>query len=153
MDPWALIENKEGDSNSATLFSVSNGNIGVRGAGDPSRDLGSGTFMSGFHDTFTIKHPETAYGFARVGQVIQGVPDASDFSLSLEGYPLGSPVSASQKVDFRRGISSYVRRYRTDDGADLFVTVERMVCLFDPHLALYTLIIESPDRTLSLIHI
>lgn len=149
VDPWALIENKEGDSNSATLFSVSNGNIGVRGAGDPSRDLGSGTFMSGFHDTFTIKHPETAYGFARVGQVIQGVPDASDFSLSLEGYPLGSPVSASQKVDFRRGISSYVRRYRTDDGADLFVTVERMVCLFDPHLALYTLIIESPDRTMT----
>lgn len=149
VDPWALVENKEPDSDSATLFSVSNGNIGVRGTGDPSRDLGSGTFMSGFHDTFTIKHPETAYGFARVGQVIQGVPDASDFSLGLEGHPLDRPVSTSQRVDFRRGVSSCTRRYQTDDGSTLAVTVERMVCLFDAHLALYTLTVESPDRTVT----
>ncbi|WP_161522274.1 HAD-IA family hydrolase [Bifidobacterium xylocopae] len=145
-DPWALEERCPPRPESATLFSVSNGTIGLRGDGGCPRSLGNGSFLSGFHDTYAIKHPENAYGFAKVGQVIQGVPDVSDFTLTADGAPLGEMVDSSQRVDFRQGLATMTRSYRLADGARLRMSVDRMVCLFDPNLAMVRLRVDAPDR-------
>ncbi|BDR55293.1 kojibiose phosphorylase [Bombiscardovia apis] len=148
IDPWALQEEGQPRPESATLLSVSNGNLGIRANGDPNRSLGSGTFMSGFHDTYAIKHAEGAYGYARVGQVIQGVPDACGFTLRVDGKLLGEPESTTQRLDFRAGISATRSYYRLEDGAMLAVEVSRMACLFDPALAVCSLRLQCQERDL-----
>ncbi|BDR52301.1 hypothetical protein KIM372_02080 [Bombiscardovia nodaiensis] len=146
LDPWSFAQKGEPTPESATLFSVSNGNIGIRAAGDPDRSLGSGTFVSGYHDTFTITHPEGAYGYARVGQLIQGVPDACGFTVRADNLPLPQPEETTQKLDFRTGVTTVYSRYRLRDGAMLNMEIGRMACLFDQDLALCTLRLDCRER-------
>lgn len=146
LDSWSFEQVGQPTPESATLFSVSNGNIGIRGSGDSERSLGHGTFMSGFHDTYAIKHAEGAYGYARVGQMLQGVPDACEFEVRVEGRLLSEPQKISQRVDFRTGISQTCSSFQLDEGAEVVVKVERMVCLFNPNLVVCTLQVESFGR-------
>ena len=150
IDPWKLEETSRPTASSATLFSVSNGNIGLRGAGDVTRNLGSGTFLSGFHETYAIRNTESAYGFAKVGQVIQGVPDASDFTFTVNGERLNNPVDWEQTIDFRTGVERETRTYVMEHGYRLDVEITRMVCLFNPNLAVITLAATSRDTDLKL---
>ncbi len=66
---------KEDDlGTSETLFAVGNGYLGL---GNPEEGRSSqlnGTFINGFHETWTINHAEEAFGFARTGQTIVNVP-------------------------------------------------------------------------------
>ena len=151
IDEWSFTEVGDPDAVSATNFSVTNGNIGVRGQGDDTRCLGNGTFLSGFHDTFDINHPEGGYGYAKVGQLIQGVPDASDFTLKVDGIPLTHPEETRQSLDFRAGICTTTHLYRLDDGTRLKVDLDRMACLFDRNLAVYTVKVDSPDRDMTVV--
>lgn len=151
IDEWSFTEVGSPDEVSATNFSVTNGNIGVRGQSDGTRCLGSGTFLSGFHDTFDITHPEGGYGYAKVGQIIQGVPDASDFVFKVEGLPLSHPKTMRQNLDFRSGICTTIYDYQLDDGARLRVSLERMVCLFNKDLTVFVVQMDSPDRDITVV--
>jgi alpha,alpha-trehalose phosphorylase len=139
--PWAFVEVGPPNEQSGTLFSLSNGAIGIRGAGDDQRRLGFGTFLSGYHETFPIRHAEGAYGYAQVGQVIQGVPDATDYHFLIDGVPLEHPVNCAQQVDFRTGIAQEHREYQVEDLL-VQIDIERMVCLFNAHLAVSNLTVR-----------
>jgi alpha,alpha-trehalose phosphorylase len=147
--PWAFIEAGPPTEQSATLFSLSNGAIGIRGAGEEPRRLGFGTFLSGYHETFTIRHAEDAYGYSRVGQVIQGVPDATDYHFLIDGVPLEHPINCAQQVDFRTGIAQEHREYQIEDLL-VQIDIERMVCLFNENLAVsnVTVRVDKPDTEL-----
>ena len=151
VEDWGLSEVGRPDAVSATVFSVTNGSVGVRGEGGGERCLGNGTFLSGFHDTFRIAHPESAYGYAKVGQLIQGVPDASDFTLKVEGLPLGRPEKTTQRLDFRTGIATTTNLYDLGHGIHLKTVLTRMVCLYDRSLSVCTLTVESPDRDMAVV--
>ena len=48
-----------------TLFAVGNGYLGLRGDHEEGRDAHDpGTFVNGFHETWSIHHAEEAFGFA-----------------------------------------------------------------------------------------
>jgi alpha,alpha-trehalose phosphorylase len=140
IDDWRFIERRKPSDVSGTLFSVANGTIGIRGAGSGERSLGSGTFLSGFHENSRITYPEDSYGLARVGQAIQGVPDASDFHILLDGHSIETSLSAStQTIDFRDGVSTTTQSYVFETGRTLQVEIRRVACLFEPNLALITM--------------
>ena len=62
-----------------TLFAVGNGYLGLRGDHEEGRDANDpGTFINGFHETWSIHHAEQAFGFATTGQTIVNVPDPQD---------------------------------------------------------------------------
>lgn len=144
IDDWRLVERTSSSDVSGTLFSVSNGTIGIRGTGASERVLGNGTFLSGFHENAPITYPEDSYGLARVGQMIQGVPDASDFHLFLDGRPIDGNLSDSrQEIDFRQGASTITREYVFGNDRMLQVVLKRVACLFEPNLALITLNLTS----------
>lgn len=144
IDDWRFVEKHKASDVSGTLFSVANGTIGMRGTGASGRFLGNGTFLSGFHENLPIAYPENSYGQARVGQMIQGVPDASDFHLFLDGRPIDANLSNSrQELDFRTGVSSMRQDYAFGQRRTLAVTVRRVACLFEPNLALITLTVAS----------
>lgn len=154
IDEWCLQERRTPNDVSATLFSVSNGTIGLRGEGNSPRYLGNGTFVSGFHETYRIIHPEDAYGLARVGQMIQGVPDASDFELSLDGTSIDNNlVETSQSLDFRSGVATVTQRYAFGSEGMLSVETRRVACLFEPRLVLISLRIHSEGLSNSMLRV
>jgi hypothetical protein len=71
-----------------TLFAVTNGFIGVRGAfeeDEPAHERA--TLINGFHETWPIVYGEAAYGFARNGQTIVPVPDPTTMKLYIDDEP------------------------------------------------------------------
>ncbi|WEV42396.1 HAD-IA family hydrolase [Bifidobacterium sp. ESL0682] len=148
IDTWKFTEYGKPSPEGATLFSLSNGTIGVRGESGEPRWLGSGTFLSGFHETFTIRHAEEAYGFARVGQVVQGVPDSQDFRFFVDDQQLSTPGNFMQSVDFRTGIATRSYRFDVDEHSSLDVEINTMVCLSRADLMVTSLTFKAHGRDL-----
>jgi alpha,alpha-trehalose phosphorylase len=70
-DPWRLVETRysaDDLSLTETLFAVANGYLGMRGNAEEGRPVHAhGTFINGFHETWPIRHAESAVGLARTG--------------------------------------------------------------------------------------
>lgn len=134
-DPWKLLDTsyKPGDEGTLeTLMALGNGHLGIRG----SYSLGGGgalpgTFINGFHETWEIKHAENAYGFARTGQRIVYVPDASVFAVSIDGEPLtlaeSTVLEFSRSIDFATGMYEGTIKWATRSGATVTTVVRRAV--------------------------
>ena len=61
----------------------------MRANPEEGRDAHShGTFINGFHETWSIHHAEEAFGFAKTGQTIVNVPDAKLMKLYVDDEPL-----------------------------------------------------------------
>ncbi len=134
----------------STVTALSNGYLGVRGPGDQPRSLGTGTFVNGLHETFPIQHAEHAYGLAFCGQVIQGVPDASTFAIRCDGRLLAhdsARLSATeQELDLRNGVGRLHQIWHLRESGRVKVVQQRMVCLHDPYLALFSCEVTPLDR-------
>lgn len=154
IDNWVFTERKKATDDSATLFSVSNGTIGVRATGASRRTLGNASFLSGFHDTNWIHYPENAYGLARVDQMIQGVPDASDFHICLDKRPIDQFVTdTKQSIDMRTGLATCIQEYAFGYGQRMRVEISRAACLFEPNLAFVQVIVQSEGLAASTLDI
>ena len=92
VDPWRLVECDPDRSDlgvTETLFTVANGYIGMRGNPEEGRHaFEHGTYVNGFHETWPIRHAESAFGFARTGQTIVNAPDAKLMKLYVDDEPL-----------------------------------------------------------------
>jgi alpha,alpha-trehalose phosphorylase len=142
-DEWRLIEARFDHRHldrAETIFSLSNGYLGIRGTLEDSRPgLQAGTFVNAFHETWPIVHAEEAYGLARTGQTIVNVPDATVLKLYVDDEPLYLPVARVQDyarvLDFRAGTLSREFMWHTPAGKTVHVRSERLVSLEHRHLA------------------
>ena len=137
VDPWQVREPRidvSPDRLAATesVFALSNGYLGVRGTveeGIPS--LAPGTFVSGFHETWPIVHPEGAFGLATTGQTLVNAPDASGIKLYVDDEPLFLPVARTAQyervLDLRAGTLSRDLVWSTASGKHVRVRSWRMV--------------------------
>ena len=105
-DPWKLVETSHAPGNAGaleTLFALGNGHLGIRGAHWAAADAElPGSFINGFHEIWDIKHAENAFGFARTGQRILYIPDANNFTVTVDGETLS--LAESEVLDYRRSI-------------------------------------------------
>jgi alpha,alpha-trehalose phosphorylase len=144
IDDWALVETEfraEDMGVTETLFAVGNGYLGMRGNVEEGRDGHEhGTFVNGFHETWTIRHAEEAFGFARVGQTIVNVPDAKIIRLYVDDEPLvlteADLSEYERRLDFRDGVLTRTMEWRTPSGKRVQITARRLVSFTDRHLAL-----------------
>src|SRR5690349_17930420 len=152
-EPWKLVESIHvpGDEGTLeTLFALGNGHLGVRGA-HSTRGDGElpGTFIHGFHEIWAIKHAENAYGFARTGQRIVYVPDANNFTVSIDGEALSLAESTvldyHRSVDFSTGVYEETTTWACRSGATV-TTVERRAVGFDSRGCLGLELSVSADR-------
>lgn len=155
-EPWKLVESIHvpGDEGTLeTLFALGNGHLGVRGA-HSTRGDGElpGTFINGFHEIWDIKHAENAYGFARTGQRIVYVPDANNFTVSIDGEALSLAESTvldyHRSVDFSTGVYEETTTWACRSGATV-TTVERRAVGFDSRGCLGLELTVSADRDVS----
>lgn len=111
VDEWALVESEYSVHDlgtTETLFALGNGYLGLRGNAEEGRDAHThGTFVNGFHETWSIQHAEDAFGFAKVGQTLVHVPDPKLIKLYVNDEPLlvgeADCEEYSRRLDFRTG--------------------------------------------------
>ena len=142
-DPWRLVE-REFDPRrlgwSETAFALANGFIGIRGMQDEGRPVHeAATLLNGFHETWPIVHAEQAYGFARTGQTIVNVPDATLMKLYVDDEPLHLPsarlLAYERVLDLRTGQLTRELVWSTPGGKRVTVRSSRLVSFQHRHLA------------------
>jgi alpha,alpha-trehalose phosphorylase len=152
-DPWRLTElryDRDDTSVTETLFAVGNGFLGLRGNnGEGRRAHEHGTFVNGLHETWKIRHPENAYGFAEAGQTIVNAPDSKIMRLYVDDEPLALDeadlLDYSRTLDFRDGVLRRELLWLTPAGKRVRVASSRMVSFPERHLAIVTLEVTLLD--------
>jgi alpha,alpha-trehalose phosphorylase len=153
LDPWRLVETEFSADDlgvTETLFAVANGYLGMRANPEEGRVAHShGTFLNGFHETWSIRHAEEAFGFAKVGQTIVNVPDAKLMKLFVDDEPLlltTADLEHYERVlDFRTGVLTRDLIWHTPSGKRAHVRSTRFVSLLHRHLALLTFEVTMLD--------
>jgi alpha,alpha-trehalose phosphorylase len=153
VDPWRLVESEYCNDDlgiTETLFALGNGYVGMRANPEEGREAHShGTYLNGFHETWSILHAEEAFGFAKTGQTIVNVPDAKLLKLYVDDEPLLLPNadldSYERAVDFRNGALTRDIIWRTPAGKRVRVSSQRMVSFVHRHLAVMTFEITLLD--------
>ena len=150
-EPWGIVEKSYAPSwmgNAETIFSVSNGYVGIRGTSDEGRPhIESGTFINGFHETWDIVHAEGAFGFAHTGQTIVNAPDATLMKLYVDDEPLYLPTARipeyERSLDFREGVLRRNLTWSTSAGKQVRVRSARLASLAHRHLGAISYEIET----------
>jgi alpha,alpha-trehalose phosphorylase len=139
---WRIHEtgfSKSWMGNAETIFTLSNGFLGIRGTFEEGRpSIEAGSFLNGFHETWPIVHAEEAFGFARTGQTIVNAPDATLMKLYVDDEPLFLPTARvteyDRGLDFREGILKRDLNWSTPGGKQVHVRSERLVSFEHRHL-------------------
>ncbi len=145
-DPWVIeIRGTDPDTVglSETILALSNGHIGARGnfeQGGP--DYQPGLFVNGFHETWSIAYPESAYGYARTGQTILHAPDTTGLSVQMDGRPLElGTAEVTRRLDLRKGILTTTALW-----PGVTVRWSRLVSLTRRHLIAFSVEIETSEN-------
>lgn len=142
-DDWRLVEERFYEpflGEAETLFSLSNGYIGMRGTpdeGEPVRQ--GGTFINGFHETWDIVYAEDAHGLAKAGQTMLNVTDAKVIRLYVDDEPFYLPtanlVRFRRVLDMKAGILERDLVWEMPSGKRVAIRSRRLVSFEHRHLA------------------
>ena len=158
VDPWRMVESRYSADDlgeTETLFAIANGYFGMR-ANPPEGRVAHrhGTFVNGFHETWPIVYPETAYGLASTGQTIINAPDTKLMKLYVEDEPLlvssGNIDDYERSIDFRTGLLSRNLIWTTPAGHRIAVRSTSMASMRHRHLGVMTLQLELLDSDASI---
>ena len=108
---------KDAIPHNETLFTIGNGNIGLRG--DTEEKNGTyhkGTYINGFFDTEPISYGEVAYGYAKNHETILNLPDPKRIEMSIDGIQFGKDGITSQllELDEESGILTRKADWKND---------------------------------------
>jgi len=153
VDPWTVCEpavSVEALPVTESIFSLSNGYLGVRGTLDEVEPHAArGTFLAGVHETHPLSYPEDGYGHPEEGQAMIAVADATPLRLVVDGTPLDirtfEPESHHRTLDLRTGILERVLVWRTLAGTTMELRSERLVSLRERSLAAVRVRVRAID--------
>lgn len=154
-DEWRILETRydsKHEGRAETIFSLSNGFLGVRGTLDEGRPfLSPAVLVNGFHETWPIQYAEEAFGLARKGQTIVNVPDPTVIKLYVDDEPLFLPVARIRDyqriLDMRAGVLSRDLVWCTPAGKHIRIRSRRMVSFEHRHLMAITYEINLENRS------
>ncbi len=139
VDPW-LVREPDVDPGTMpvaeSLFSLSNGYVGIRGTLDEVEPFGMrGTYLSGVYETHPLSYPEGGYGQPEVGQAMLTVAEGTPLRLLVDGIPLdvreAGPQVHERTLDLRAGTLDRRVRWTAQSGATVEVTSRRLVSLVE----------------------
>jgi len=142
-DPFRLVEKRFNSSRMPqmeTLFALANGYIGIRGTFDEGTPaFQKGTLINGFHETWPILYPESAYGYARTGQTIVNVPDGTLIRLYVDDEPFdlasAALISYERTLDMQTGILARDLVWEKGSGKRIRIRSRRLVSFEHRHVA------------------
>lgn len=144
---WEIVENEfsmENNYRNETIFSTGNGYLGMRGnfeegySGLPGTGL-NGTYINGFYETEYIKYGEIAYGYPEKGQTMLNITDSKIIRLSIEDEEFnmlkGKLLAYKRSLDLKEGIIRRELLWRSPQGREILINIERIVSLSNKYLA------------------
>ena len=143
VDDWKFIEKEFYPrllGQTETLFSLSNGYLGMRGNFEEGRPVfQKGTFVNGFHETWPIVYGEEAYGFAKTGQTIVNITDSKIIRLYVDDEPFYLPTASllrfERVLDMKAGTLDREVLWETPSGKHVSIKSRRIVSFQHRHLA------------------
>lgn len=156
-DSWSLWRGNERESGGAedTVFSLGNGFLGARAAQLGLGDQAGGTFINGLHETWEIRHAESAFGLAETGQTMISAPDFRTMRVFIndEALEVGRTemLRDELRLDFLDGTLTAHTLWRTAEGHRVAVTARSMISFTDRHLALqdvHVRLLDAPAQVL-----
>lgn len=159
VDPWDLREpspDLDGRDRAASVLTVANGWIGVRGAFEELHpDVGPATLMAAAHDDVPLQYPEPAFGQPDSSEHLVPVPDAWAVQLLVDRTPFDLRTAEveqhERRLDLRRGVLHRSFRWTAPSGAEVEVRTRRVVSLTRRELVLTTYEVQAlTDATVEL---
>lgn len=119
---------------SETLFSLSNGYMGIRGTLDEVEPHSArGTFLAGVYESHPLSYPEGGYGHPEEGQAMIAVADATPLRLVVDGTPVDvrtmEPITHRRCLDLRSGVLERALEWRTAAGTTMRLRSQRLASL------------------------
>ncbi|SHN87056.1 Trehalose and maltose hydrolase (possible phosphorylase) [Geodermatophilus obscurus] len=136
-EPWLVREphvDLETLGVTESVFSLSNGYLGIRGTLDEVEPFGMrGTYLSGVYETHPLSYPEGGYGHPEVGEALLTVADGTPLRLLVDGIPLDvrevRPQVHERTLDLRAGTLDRRVRWTALSGTTIEVSSRRVVSL------------------------
>lgn len=151
--PWSVAEatvDLDRLDQSASVFALSNGYLGIRGVLDDRDSASRGTHCSGFFDVLPRAHAETAYGYGETNQVLASLPDPTHFVLQVDGDDLaldrGQIHRHERQLDLRRGVLTRHLDWTSPAGRRVELTTRRLVSLARKNVAAIEYCVRSSER-------
>ena len=119
-----------------TLFTVGNGNIGLRGdTEEKALSSHKGTYINGFYDTEPIQYGEVAFGYAKNHETILNLPDVKRIELCVDGERFGCDGKISDfslTLDMEKGVLSRNTSWTGKNGSSVRLVSERLASFVNP---------------------
>ncbi|NKG22775.1 beta-phosphoglucomutase family hydrolase [Paeniglutamicibacter terrestris] len=132
-----------------TIFSLGNGFLGMRGDSLGIGESTEGMFINGLHETWTIRHAESAFGLAETGQTMVPAPDARTVRVYIndEALEIGRTeiLKDDLRLDFKDGTLISDTLWRTAEGHRVMVRTRSMISFSERHLALFRVTVRLLD--------
>jgi alpha,alpha-trehalose phosphorylase len=154
VEPWRVRETRL-DLNliaqSESLFSLSNGHIGLRGNLDEGEPYGlPGTYLNSFYEIRPLPYAEAGYGYPEAGQTIVDVTNGKIFRLLVGDEPFdvryGQLFSHERTLDLRAGTLTRCAHWASPAGKQIKVTSTRLVSLAQRSVAAIEYVVEAVDE-------
>jgi alpha,alpha-trehalose phosphorylase len=151
VEPWQVRETRL-DLNllaqSESLFTLSNGHIGLRGNLDEGEPYGlPGTYLNSFYEIRPLPYAEAGYGYPEAGQTIVDVTNGKIIRLLVEDEPFdvryGELMAHERVLDIRAGTLTRRAHWRSPAGKEVSVVSTRLVSLAQRGVAAIVYVVEA----------
>jgi trehalose/maltose hydrolase-like predicted phosphorylase len=151
VEPWQVRETRL-DLNllaqSESLFTLSNGHVGLRGNLDEGEPYGlPGTYLNSFYEIRPLPYAEAGYGYPEAGQTIVDVTNGKIIRLLVEDEPFdvryGELKAHERVLDMRAGTLTRRAHWRSPAGKEVSVVSTRLVSLAQRGVAAIEYVVEA----------
>ncbi|MEJ7765256.1 MAG: hypothetical protein WKF86_07155, partial [Acidimicrobiales bacterium] len=137
-------------AHSESVFSLSNGHLGLRGNLDEGDPYGlPGTYLNGLHELRPLPYAEAGYGYPESGQSVINVTNGKVFRLLVDDEPFdvryGRLVSHERSLDLRAGTLTRELTWESPAGQGLRLRTVRLVSFAQRAVAAISYEVEVLD--------
>lgn len=154
VEPWQVRETRLELTllaQTESLFTLSNGHIGLRGNLDEGEPYSlPGTYLGSFFEVRPLPYAEAGYGYPEAGQTIVDVTNGKIFRLLVDDEPFdvryGDLLEHERVLDLRAGTMTRRAGWRSPAGKQVTVTSTRLVSLTHRSVAAIEYVVEARDE-------
>ncbi|MGF2943826.1 glycoside hydrolase family 65 protein [Mycobacterium sp. Lab-001] len=154
VEPWQVRETRldlDLLAQSESLFTLSNGHVGLRGNLDEGEPYGlPGTYLNSFYEVRPLPYAEAGYGYPEAGQTLVDVTNGKIFRLLVEDEPFdvryGALLSHERTLDLRAGTLCRTAHWRSPAGKQIKLVSTRLVSLTQRGVAAVEYTVEAVEE-------
>ncbi len=154
VEPWQIRETKLNLNllaQSESIFSLSNGHIGLRGNLDEGEPHGlPGTYLNSFYEIRPLPYAEAGYGYPEAGQTVVDVTNGKIIRLMVNDEPFdvryGELIDHERILDLRAGTLTRRAHWRSPTGKQVKLCSTRLVSLANRSVAAIEYVVEAVDE-------